>query len=81
LQRKLFATAVCSGLPVRYYLLRRQGTTGQCYGIRVDYNGETVTAADLSASEMQVRQLLGMLVRGCVTPVTIADILEDWLLR
>ncbi|MBE6963001.1 MAG: hypothetical protein E7443_00175 [Ruminococcaceae bacterium] len=81
MKRTLFATAICRGLPIRYYLLLQKKAAGYSYGIRVEYNGESVTAAGLSLSEMKIRQLLGTLVRGCVTPVSVPDILQDWLLE
>jgi len=80
LNQTLFATAVCRGLPIRYYLLH-QKMEESSYGIRVEYNGESIAAVGLSPSEMKVRRLLGTLVRGCVTPVTVPDILQDWLLE
>ena len=78
----LFGTAVCRGLSVRYYLLQQRGgeRSGQ-YGIRVEYQEEAVTVMGLTASEEAAEGLLRRLVRGCVTPVTVPDVIEDWLLE
>ena len=51
------------------------------YGVRVSNGKEIVEIHDIAPSREQVSQLLDLLVRGSVTPVTARDIVEDWLLR
>ena len=79
MEAQLFGVSVCRGLPVRYYLVL-QGETNQ-YGIRVEYDKEAVTVMGLTGSSDRANELLQKLLRGCVTPVTVPDIIEDWLLE
>ncbi|MBQ9521859.1 MAG: hypothetical protein IJR72_04730 [Oscillospiraceae bacterium] len=49
------------------------------YGILVESGGEQVLIPALSVSRFRVSELLGMMCRGLVTPVTAWDVAEDWL--
>lgn len=51
------------------------------YGVCVSNGEETVEIHGIAPSRERVSQLLGLLMRGRVTPVTVRDIVEDWLLR
>ena len=82
METHLFGTAVCQGLPVRYYLLLQRGRDGRRqYVIRVEYKEEAVTVMGLTVSAEETKALLRKLMLGTVTPVTVPDVIEDWLLQ
>ena len=63
---------------LRYYLLRSMKP--QCgYGICVTCGSDAAFIPEITLSEVEVMQLLEVMVRGRVTPVTARDIVEDWL--
>ena len=49
------------------------------YGILVESGGEAALIPALSVSRFRVQELLGVMSRGLVTPVTAWDVAEDWL--
>ena len=49
------------------------------YGVLVESGGESALIPAVSVSRFRVQQLLGMMCRGIVTPVTAWDVTEDWL--
>lgn len=65
---------------IRYYLLRSGGVRDR-YGICVAAGKEAVLIPEISDSGKAIRQLLGSMVRGRVTPVTAQNVVEDWLSR
>ncbi|MDD3347139.1 DUF6514 family protein [Oscillibacter sp.] len=81
LEKRLFCTAECEGLSIQYYLLVQESTGGmETYGVSVECGEEQDLLPDLTISKWRVSALLEMLARGSVTPVTLRDIVEDWLL-
>ncbi|MBR1689491.1 MAG: hypothetical protein IJ713_01795 [Oscillibacter sp.] len=80
--RKLWVgSALCRGRLVHYYLLvKAPAGEREEYGVLVVLGTERALLPDLSASRRKVRSLLAAMRRGRVTPVTAADIAEDWLL-
>jgi len=66
----------------RYYLLEREPGEGgpASYGVQVELGNETAAAPDLSPSRRRAAELAAALVRGVVTPVTLRDVVDDWLL-
>ena len=49
------------------------------YGVLVESGGETALIPAISASRFRVQELLGLMCRGLVTPVTAREVTEDWL--
>ena len=49
------------------------------YGILVESGGEAALIPSISVSRFWALELLGMMCRGLVTPVTALDVAEDWL--
>lgn len=81
MRKQLIGEARCRELPVRYYLLEDETDEGRpLYGIQVEYGGERMSILELTCSRQRAEALLGLLIRGCVTPVTVRDVVEDWLL-
>lgn len=81
MRRIFMGTARCQELPVRYYLLaedREDGT--ETYGIGVEYAGETVEIPNITPFLHRIQKLAEALMRGLVTPATLRDVTEDWLL-
>ena len=67
---------------IRYYLIESP-FLGKIpsFGIVVEFRGERIVIKDLAFSEQQVRGLLERMKHGTVTPVSVRDIVEDWLAR
>lgn len=63
---------------MRYYLLEEAGDS---FGIQVEMGEEAAAVPDLSPSRQRVRELAEALVRGSVTPVSLRDVVDDWLLE
>lgn len=81
MRRRLIATAQCRGRPVRYYLLADGVRDGKrMYGILVERGGDQELIPEIAPSRWRVQALLERLARGRVTPVTVRDAVEDWLL-
>ena len=65
---------------IRYYLVQDSFNGNQVsYGIAVELGKEQVVIENLSNSDRRVRTLLSCMERGTVTPVSVPDIVEDWL--
>lgn len=81
LRRRFVATVQCCGRPVRYYLLADgSGNERWMYGILVEGVGDREVIHGITASRLRIQTLLERLVRGRVTPVSVRDVVEDWLL-
>ena len=50
------------------------------YGILVEGVGDREVIHGITASRLRIQTLLERLVRGRVTPVSVRDVVEDWLL-
>ena len=73
--------AECLGRPVDYYLLadRWEGAR-EHYGVEIRWGEETASVPPgLTVSRDGAQELLDRLAKGVVTPVTLWDIVEDWL--
>lgn len=67
--------------PASYYLLADDlGNETEVYGVRVEYAGESAEIPNLTSSQRRIQELQEVLLRGLVTPVTLRDVAEDWLL-
>ncbi len=80
--RKLFVgEAQCRAAQARYYLLEEDLEEPGSYGVQVELEGETAAVRDLSPSREKVQALAETLAKGAVTPVTLRDVVDDWLLE
>lgn len=50
------------------------------YGIAVSLNGEQTVVEHIVGSQALILSLLQSMERGCVTPVSVRDIIDDFLL-
>ena len=76
--RKFFFDSAPLGDGTVEYSLVTDASRGE-YGVLVESGGESALIPAVSASRFRVQQLLGMMCRGIVTPVTAWDVTEDWL--
>lgn len=80
--RRLFVgEAWCRKSKVRYYLLEGEAEEPGSFGVEIEMEGETASAADLSPSRERVLALTETLVQCSVTPVALRDVVDDWLLE
>ena len=81
MRRIFMGTARCLDQPIRYYLLAedREDET-ETYGIGVEYAGETAEIPNITPFQHRIQKLAEALMQGCVTPTTLRDVAEDWLL-
>ena len=81
MRRIFMGTARCLDQPIRYYLLAEAGEDGtETYGIGVAYAGETAEIPNITPFQHRIQKLAEALMQGCVTPTTLRDVAEDWLL-
>ncbi|MEG1988300.1 MAG: DUF6514 family protein [Oscillibacter sp.] len=67
--------------PVEYYLLAEdRDTLGESYGIRIICGEEKESVRDITMSQNKILALLDRVMTGVVTPITLRDVVEDWLL-
>jgi len=74
-----FGQSECCGTAVRYYLMAEEAAGIERYGLQIRYGDETETVPDITSSQRQIQTLLGAMTRGCVTPATAREVVEDWL--
>jgi hypothetical protein len=72
------------GKTVTYSLLRDEGQSYgpmgyEVYGVKVDMDNETASRPRLTVSRNAVGSLLRTLAKGCVTPIALDDVVDDWL--
>lgn len=74
------------GRPItcRYHLLIREVPPPVCcesYGLRVTIpeTGERAEVPDITLRMERILALGDLVVRGCVTPCTLREVIEDWL--
>jgi len=66
---------------VSYYLLTQTHTYEEKpYGLLVEYLGEQAEVRNLSKSKKAIEELLAAMQRGTVTPISVPDVVEDWIL-
>lgn len=78
MRKLLIGKSRCRALPARYYLLEEGAAS---YGVRIELEGESAAAPDLSPSRRRVKELAERLARGTVTPVALRDVVDDWILE
>lgn len=80
MEARLYQTARICGRSVAYFLILESTEQGMLtYGIRVRSDEEETVVRNLSTSFETVVDLLETFVRGEVTPVSVPDLIEDWL--
>ena len=69
-----------------YYVVVKETTLGdhfscENYGVRIvnDKGGEESTISNITTSPRRIDELMELLIRGGVTPITLWDVVEDWL--
>ena len=81
MQRILVGTVGTGRGTIFYYLLSGGGLPSRkSYGILVEYLGEQAAVWNISSSKEAVESLLMRMQRGSVTPVSVLDVVEDWIL-
>ena len=69
-------------LCVDYYLLSEDvESIGERYGIQVTCKDEAETIFGITISQIRILSLLRRLMDGLVTPSTVRDVVEDWIVR
>ena len=65
-----------------YYLLAESGEHDwEHYGVKIDGGGDGAVLRGITVSQRDIQALGALLVNGSVTPVTLRDVVEDWLAR
>lgn len=78
------ATSLIDGIAVTYILTKERKDSRDAYGIyaaAVDESGEcdVVFVRDITSRLGDASELFCLIVGGTVTPVTVYDVIEDWL--
>lgn len=73
-------TAGCLGYPIYYYLTEETKDGVKSYGVLVKFKERHAYIPNLAPSRNLVQSLLETLIAGAVTPLTVHDIIDDWLL-
>lgn len=82
MEKLWFGSAECLGEKIGYGLLVQISEDGiMHYGVTVEYGGEVAAIPDITLKIGDILALAGLLRRGSVTPVTLLDVIEDWLER
>ena len=72
----------CLGRSIHYSLLFTQFDSGTTqYGILVECDQQQVCIPDISTSREDIQSLIDLLIHGSVTPCTVRDVVDDWLLQ
>lgn len=81
--RRIFVgTGSCGTEKLSYYLLAEDvGEAVENYGVQVDGLGETAAIRCVTLSQVHAQTLADSLMRNGVTPISIRDVVDDWLLR
>lgn len=72
-----------------YFLLTEEAVAGETvigesYGVRITSSAggtmqESSSMMNVTASTQRINELMELLVRQCVTPISLKDVVEDWL--
>lgn len=65
----------------QYYLLEEDCGPLENYGVRITYGATEAQVPGVTFSASEIIRLLCTLVESSVTPVTLRDVVDDWLLR
>ena len=81
MRKLLVGAAECKGAPIHYSLLVETLENGvETYGVLVEYLTQRTEVPGITVFRHRAEALLELLRRGRVTPVTVRDVMEDWLL-
>ena len=74
--------ASCGRGLVRYYLFAEtREDYEESYGILAESGGERAAVPNITVSQRRIQALAEVLMRGAVTPLTLRDVVDDWLLE
>ena len=80
--RRYFYSKMAGPLILEYYLLVSPLAKDlEIYGVKIveQRSGAAASAPGLTVSSQRVFHLIDLLSKGIVTPISLADIVEDWL--
>lgn len=78
----LVGTSECLGSPIEYHLISHILEDGnESYGVMVRLGDEEESVYHVSPSKDNVQRLLHVMISGSVSPVSVRDIVEDWILQ
>lgn len=80
MRRILIGETEVLGKGTSYYLLEDTDQFRSSYGVEIVRGGERSRVYGLAASGDRVLRLAELLLRCAVTPVSLRDVAEDWLL-
>lgn len=80
--KRYFYSRMAGPLILEYYLLVSPLAKDlEIYGVKIieQRSGATASAPSLTVSSRRIFHLIDLLSKGIVTPISLADIVEDWL--
>lgn len=80
--RRYFYLKMAGPLVLEYYLLISPLAEDlEIYGVKIveQRSGATASAPGLTVSSRRIFHLIDLLSKGTVTPISLANIVEDWL--
>lgn len=80
--RRYFYSKMAGPLILEYYLLVSPLAKDlEIYGVKIveQRSGVAASAPSLTVSSRRIFRLIDLLSNGIVTPISLADIVEDWL--
>lgn len=80
MQKILIGKTEVSGQPTLYYLLRETAGTVEHYGVEIIRGTERSRVKRIAVSGDRVWDFAERLMKNGVTPTTLQDVVEDWLL-
>ena len=80
MKKRLAGESRYKDVALRHYLLTEESAAGPIYGVQAELGGEQAAVSGITMSQRQVQRLMAGLIHGRVTPVTLRDVVDDWLL-
>lgn len=80
--KQYFYSKMAGPLILEYYLLISPLAKDlEIYGVKIveRRSGEAASAPGLTVSSLRVFHLIDLLFKGTATPISLTDIVEDWL--
>lgn len=72
----------CLSLPIHYSFLSTKSDSGtEQYGVLVTYGCQQVAIPNITTSYTEIHDLIDLLIQGNVTPCSVRDVVDDWLLQ
>jgi len=68
---------------IEYYILAEEDQDAymESYGVRIVHGESISQICRITASSDKIQTLIMRLMEGLVTPITLRDVIEDWVLR